>query len=201
MPDEIIENPDLSHYAQQNRDEIYRMLTGSKPDQLREMVRALGGPKAVAPLVGRTARTVERWITTTGTQRISNPKADARQALDQAFGQVRTTRQGRERIAASRRATLMRGHGVKMRGSASCGPLTPGRERGYRRIRTWDRHVDSATMDATFDAYIQGGEDAAYLTFNQRFGEEYGGNGQYFDDWMFFDMGGLGFTPDVGPGE
>jgi hypothetical protein len=204
MPDQIFENPDRGAIAAsaQNQDAIYRLITGAKPDNLREIVRALGGPKAVAPLVGRTTRTVQRWITTKGTERIRAPRADARQALDAAFTQARGTREGRQRIADTRRGTLMRGQGAKMRGKALCGPFTPGAERLYVRQRTWtDYRVDAGTMDATFDAYIEGGEESAFLAFNQQFGDEYGQSGAYFDEWMFYDMGGLGFSPDVGPGE
>jgi hypothetical protein len=201
MAEDIIDNPDRDAYAAGNRDAIYRMITGGRTDDLREAVRALGGPKAVAPLVGRSRRTVERWITTTGTQRIRAPRADAAQALSNAFTQARGTREGRQRIADTRRATLMRHHGARMRGSAKAGPVTPGGERGYVKQRRWDHGVDASTMDATYTAYVEGGEDAAYHTFNTQFGDEYGQGGLFFDDWMFTDMSGLGFTPGLSPDE
>jgi hypothetical protein len=56
-------------------------------------------------------------------------------------------------------------------------------------------------MDATYTAYIEGGEDAAYHTFNTQFGDEYGQGGLFFDDWMFTDLSGLGFTPGLSPDE
>jgi hypothetical protein len=199
MPEEIIDNPDGQGYAESNRDAIYRMLTGAKPDDLREMVRVLGGPKAVAPLVGRSQRTVQRWITTKGQQRIKAPRADARQALQTQFDQVRATRAGRQHIVDGRRATLMRHAGARMRGSARGGPMTAGRERAYLKVRRFDHHVDAAAMGATFDAYIDGGADAAFVTFNDQFAEGYGRSGAYFDDWLFSDLSGLGFTPDVSP--
>jgi hypothetical protein len=53
-------------------------------------------------------------------------------------------------------------------------------------------------MDSTIKSYIDGGEDAAYQTFNDMFGAEYGQDGLYFDGWMFGDMSGLLFNPDTG---
>jgi hypothetical protein len=197
MAEEIIDNPDRDAFARANRDSIYRLISGGRTDDLREMVRVLGGPRAVAPLVGRSQRTVQRWITTTGTQRIRAPRADAAERLNTAFSQARGTRAGREQIAATRRATLMRHHGARMRGSAKAGPVTPGGDRGYIKNRRFDHGIDAATMDATYNAYIEGGEDAAYHAFNAQFGDEYGQGGLFFDDWMFTDMSGLMFTPGL----
>jgi hypothetical protein len=201
MPEEIIDNPDRGGYALENRDAIYRLISGAKPGDLREIVRVLGGPRAVAPIVGRTERTVQRWITTKGTERIRAPRADASQRLDTAFGQARNTRAGREKIAETRRSTLMRHHGARMRGTAKAGPVSPGGERGYLKARRFDHGVDAGTMDATFTAYIEQGEDAAFREFNTRFGDEYGQGGLFFDDWMFTDMSGLTFTPGLSPDE
>ena len=107
------------------------------------------------------------------------------------------TREGRERIAATRRATLMRHHGARMRGSAQAGPVTAGGTRLYRKNRVWNHGVGADTMTATFDAYVEGGEEAAYAAFNSSFGDSYGGDGAYFDEFMFTDMTGLFFTPDT----
>src|ERR1039457_3447543 len=125
MAEDIIDNPDRDAYAAGNRDAIYRMITGGRTDDLREAVRGLGGPKAVAPLAGRSRRAVDRWLTTTGTQRIRAPRADDAQALSNAFPQARGPREGRQRIADTRRATLMRHHGARMAGSAKGGPGAP----------------------------------------------------------------------------
>ena len=71
MAEERIDDPDRRAYAAANQDAIYRMITGNRPDNLREIVRALGGTRAVANLTGRSQRTVQRWITTTGRERIA----------------------------------------------------------------------------------------------------------------------------------
>jgi hypothetical protein len=199
VAEDIIEDPDMGDFAARNRDAIYKMITGGKPTDLRQIVAALGGPKEVAPLVGRSRRTVERWVTTAGTQKITKPLPDAVQALQQAFSQARTTRAGREKIVAAtgRRATLMRGHGARMKGKAKAGIITPGGERGYIKTRTFNHHVDANTMDATFRSYIEQGEDAAFTTFNNEFGDDYGQYGQAFDGWLFGDMSGLLFNPDI----
>jgi hypothetical protein len=198
MPEFEIENPDRAQFAAANRDALYHLITGARPDDLREMVRVLGGTKAVAGLTGRSQRTVQRWITTTGTEKIRSPRADAKQAIDTAFSAARQTREGRERIAGGRRATLLRNNGAVMRGSAPAGPMTAGGSRAYIKMRTWNHAVGSDVMDATFDAFIQGGEDAAFDSFNTAFGDEYGSGGAMFDEFLFTDMTGLFFSPDTG---
>jgi len=198
VAEEIIDNPDRDDYAGRNRDAIYRMVTGGRPDSLREIVRALGGTRAVADLTGRSQRTVQRWITTSGTERIRAPRADAAQALNTAFDQARNTREGRQRIADTRRATQLRNNGARMRGSARAGIVTPGGSRAYIKSRVWDHAVGSDTMSKTLDAYVEGGEDAAFGAFNESFGAEYGGDGAMFDEGLFTDMSGLEFSPDTG---
>ena len=197
MAEEQIDNPDLNAYAQANQDAIYRLISGSNPADLAEQVRVLGGTRAAAQAAGVSQRTVQRWITTKGTQRIKNPGAGARQAVNTAFQQERSTRQGRQRIASGRRATLMRHNGARMKGSAKAGIMTPGRERAYIKDRTWNHHVGADVMDATYKAYVDGGEAAAFGTFNDRFGDEYGQGGAFFDNFLFTDMTKLGFTPDT----
>src|SRR5487761_1314229 len=196
MAEEIIDNPDRDAYARANRDSIYRMITGGRPGDLREQVRVLGGTRAVAGLAG-----VRRWFTVAGAEKIKTPRPASRQAVSAAFSQARNTREGRQRIAESRRATLMRHHGARMRGSAKAGPVTPGGERGYIKQRRFDHGVDPGTMSSAYDAYIDGGETAAFDTFNTQFGDEYGQGGLFFDDWMFTDMSGLMFTPGLSPDE
>jgi hypothetical protein len=198
VAEERIDDPDRRGYAAANQDAIYRMITGSRPDNLREIVRALGGTRAVAGLTGRSQRTVQRWITTSGTERIRAPRQDAAQALNTAFNQARTTREGRQRIADTRRATLLRNNGARMRGSATAGPVSAGGTRLYRKNRVWDHAVGSDTMTATVDAYVDGGEEAAFGAFNDSFGQEYGDGGAMFDEWLFTDMSGLEFGPDTG---
>jgi hypothetical protein len=197
MAEEIIDDPDRNGYAAANQDAIYRLITGSRPDDLREIVRVLGGTREVARITGRSQRTVQRWVTT-ATQRIRAPRTDARNAIRTAFDQARNTRQGRERIAATRRATLMRHHGARMRGSAPAGPVSAAGTRAYIKSRVWNHGVGADTMTATFDAYIQGGEQAAFGAFNDAFGEDYGGGGAFFDEFLFTDMTGLFFSPDTG---
>jgi hypothetical protein len=198
MPEDIIDNPDRAAAAAANRDAMYRLITGQNAGDLREMVRALGGTRAVAQLTGRSQRTVQRWITTTGTERIRAPRADASQAITQAFAQARSTKAGRQRIADTRRATLLRNNGARMRGSAKSGVVTAGGTRAYLKDRVWNHAVGSDVMSKTFDAWIEHGDDAAYHAFNRAFGDDYGGDGAMFDEFMFADMNGLYFTPDTG---
>lgn len=201
MPEEQIDNPDRNAYARANQDAIYRLITGSNPADLAEQVRVLGGTRAASQAAGVTQRTVQRWITTKGTERIENPGARNRQALNSAFTQARSTRQGRERIASGRRSTLMRHNGARMKGSAKAGIVSPGGERAYIKDRTWNHHVGADVMDATYKAYVDGGEAAAFGAFNDRFGDEYGQDGAFFDSFLFTDMTKLGFTPDTSSDE
>jgi hypothetical protein len=201
MAEEIIDNPDFGAYAQQNQDAIYRLITGANPADLAEQVRILGGTRAAAEAAGVTQRTVQRWITKTGTQKIQHPKADTLGRVNAAATQTRATREGRERIAGGRRATLMRHHGARMRGTGRGGIVTPGGERGYVKDRRFDFSVGANVMDDTYSAYIDGGEDAAFETFNTSFGDEYSQQGAFFEGWMFTDMTGLGFTPGLSPDE
>ena len=144
-----------------------------------------------------TQRTVQRWITKNGIQKIRNPGAKA-QRLGTAATEVRGTREGRQRIASGRRTTLLRNNGARMRGTAPAGPVSPGGSRAYIKNRTWNHAVGSDVMDATFDAYIDGGEDAAFGAFNEAFGNDYGAETGMFDEWMFTDLSGLSFNPDLG---
>jgi hypothetical protein len=198
MAEERIDNPDRAAYARANQDAMYRMLTGASPADIAHQVHVLGGTRAAAQAAGVSQRTVQRWITTTGAQRIKDPRAANKQALNNAFTQARSTRAGRERIISGRRATLMRHNGARMKGSAKAGIVTPGGERAYIKSRTFDHHVPAGVMDATYEAYLSGGETAAYGAFNDGFGDEYGQGGLFFDSFLFTDMSKLGFTPDTG---
>lgn len=200
VAEDSIDDPDMAGYAEANRDEIYKMLTGADPGDLAEMVRALGGPKAVAPLVNRSERTVQRWITTKpGAQKITAPKADALEALKTAAEQNRNTREGRQRIADTRRATLLRSGGAKMSGTAYSGVLSAGGSRAYLKDRHFEDYtLGSDIMDKTLDAFIEGGDDAAFGAFNTAFGDDYGQGGAFFDEWLFADLSGLDFTLGTG---
>lgn len=200
MAEEEIDNPDRAAYADANRDAIYRMITGARPDDLAEQVRILGGTRAAAEIAGVTQRTVQRWITKTGAQRIQHPGAGAR-LVGAAAAETRGTREGRQRIADTRRVTMMRTQGAKMRGSAKSGIVSSGGSKAYVKMRTWNHAVGSGVMGTTVDAFIQDGEEAAYTAFNTAFGDEYGDGGAMFDEWMFTDMGGLNFSSDTRPGE
>jgi hypothetical protein len=197
MAEDIINDPDRGGYAQANRDAIYRLVTGSDPNDLAEQVRILGGTRAAAEVAGVTQRTVQRWITKAGAQRIQRPGAGA-DLVGTAATQARSTREGRERIATGRRATLLRNNGAVMRGTAKAGVVTAGGSRLYAKTRRFDHAVGSNTMNATFDAFIEGGEDAAFGAFNDSFSDGYGGDSGFFDEFLFTDMSGLGFTPDLG---
>lgn len=196
--DEPVGNPDLAAYARMNSDDVYRMLTGADPHDLREMVRAVGGTTAAVQIlaaagISRTRRTIERWVTTRGTQRISRPRADAMQALRNAAQQARLTQAGRRQILTRRRERNLRGHGMRMRGPAKMGPLIGDVE--YRRRRYLNHHVSGSVLDRTVDAYLQGGEEDAYGAFNAAFGAEYGvtGHGPDEAEWIIEDMSGLDF--------
>jgi hypothetical protein len=197
MAEEIVDDPDRSGYATANRDAIYRLITGADPGNLAEQVRILGGTRAAAEIAGVTQRTVQRWITKTGTEKIRHPGAGAR-LVGTAAAQARGTREGRQRIAAGRRATLLRNNGAVMRGTAKGGVVTAGGSRLYHKVRSWNHAVGSDTMTATFNAFIDGGEDAAFGAFNDSFSEGYGAGAGFFDEFLFTDMTGLGFTPDLG---
>jgi len=197
MPEEIIDNPDRAAAAAANRDAMYRLVTGASPGDLAEQVRILGGTRAAAEIAGVTQRTVQRWITKTGQQKITSPGQGARLVGD-AAAQARTTREGRQRIADNRRATLLRNNGARMRGTAKAGIVTPGGSRAYLKDRVFNHAVGSDVMSKTFDAWVEHGEDAGYHAFNRAFGDDYGGDGASFDEWMFADMDRLSFTPDTG---
>jgi hypothetical protein len=197
MAEDIIDDPDRDAYAAANRDAIYRLVTGANPADLAEQVRILGGTRAAAEIAGVTQRTVQRWITKNGAQRIANPGAGAN-LVGTAAAETRGTREGRQRIASGRRATLLRNNGARMTGNAPGGPVSAGGSRAYIKNRTWNHAVGSDVMDKTFSAYIEGGEESAFGAFNDAFGEGYGADGGFFDEWMFTDMTGLGFTPDLG---
>ncbi|MFF5265131.1 hypothetical protein ACFY4C_40125 [Actinomadura viridis] len=192
--DERIEYPDLAGYARANADDVYRMLTGADPNDLREMVRIVGGNRAAAALTGRSVRTVERWVTKTGTQRISRPRADALQALRTQAQQIRVSQAGRRQILTGRREQNLRRQGMRLRGRAYAGPLIADVE--YRRRRYFDHPVPGRVMDRTIDAYLAGGEEDAYSAFNAAFGQEYQLTG--FDPeeggWIIEDMSGLEFS-------
>jgi hypothetical protein len=197
MAEDIIDDPDRDGFAEANRDAIYKLVTGADPGDLAEQVRILGGTRAAADIAGVTQRTVQRWITTTGTQKIQTPGAGA-QLVGAAAAEARGTREGRQRIADSRRATLLRNNGARMKGTAPAGPVSPGGSRAYIKNRTWNHAVGSDVMNSTFDAYVEGGEDAAFGAFNEAFGNDYGADTGMFDEWMFTDLSGLDFKPDLG---
>jgi hypothetical protein len=197
MAEDIIDDPDRDGYAAANRDAIYRLVTGTNPGDLGEQVRILGGTRAAAEIAGVTQRTVQRWITKSGAQRIQNPGAGAR-LVGTAADEARATREGRQRIASTRRATLLRNNGARMRGTAKGGVVTAGGSRLYSKNRVFNHAVGSDVMDATFNAYIEGGEEAAFGAFNEAFGEGYGADSGFFDEFLFEDITGLGFTPDLG---
>jgi hypothetical protein len=197
MAEEIHDNPDPAAIAAANRDAMYRLVTGANPGDLAEQVRILGGTRAAAQVAGVTQRTVQRWITKTGAERIQTPGAGARLVGD-AAAQSRTTRAGRQQIADNRRATLMRNNGARMRGTSKSGPRTAGGTRDYVKDRRYDHAIGSDVMGKTIDAWVEHGDDAAFNTFNAEFGDEYGSHGAMFDEWVFYDMDGLNFNPDTG---
>jgi hypothetical protein len=88
MAEEIINNPDRNEFARRNRDALYRLISGGNPADLAEQVRILGGTRAAAEAAGVTQRTVQRWITKTGTQKIRHPGADARGRVNAAAAQT-----------------------------------------------------------------------------------------------------------------
>ncbi|MDP9870317.1 MULTISPECIES: hypothetical protein [Streptosporangium] len=94
----------------------------------------------------------------------------------------------------------MRSRGMRMSGTAVCGPLSA--EAQYRRKRRFDDyHIDSEVAGNTIDAWLANGEDAAYNAFNQGFARAYGLTGwdeeETEPDWVFEDMSGLDFRADM----
>ena len=170
-------------FAEENRPDVYRMIIGHDPYDLAEMVRAVGGKREAARITGRSVRTVERWITTTGTQRISRPRADAATALRTASEQARDSAQGRRRILEGDREAKLRNLGVKMRGWTYAGPLVGGNY--YRRKRQFDHGVPGSILSKALDAYLAAGEAAAFLAFNKAFGEKYELTGHAPDEVEF----------------
>lgn len=199
MAEDEIDNPDPAGFAGANRDAIYRMITGADPNDLAEQVRILGGTRAAAEIAGVNIRTVQRWITKTGTQRIRNPGAGS-QLVGAAAAEARATPEARQRIADTRRTTLMRTQGVKMTGTGKGGPVNATGSKAYVKTRRWNHHVGADVMGASIDAYLEGGEEAAFTEFNAKFGDEYGSDGAMFDEWLFTDMNSLDFNPDTGGG-
>jgi hypothetical protein len=53
-------------------------------------------------------------------------------------------------------------------------------------------------MTATFDAFIEGGEDGSFGASNQSFSNGYVADSGFFDEFLLTDMTGPGFTPDLG---
>ncbi|TDD04787.1 hypothetical protein [Nonomuraea diastatica] len=197
--DNVEDNPDVRAYADANRDDMYRLLTGADPTSIKEMVRILGGPALVAPIVGRAKRTVERWVTD-ATQKIAKPRGDALRRLQQAAHHARTTRTGRQRALDTRRSILIRNHGARLIGTTTAGPVASGR--GYTRRRYYPEpgmHVDIDTMDDTLDVYLQLGEEEAYERFCTGFGDAYEPTGHAPGevDWIFTDLSGLDLGPDL----
>ena len=175
------------------------MITGSRPDDLREIVRALGGTRGRRQ--ADRAQPAHRAAVDHHVPARSGSAPPGRRAAG-AEHRLRpgphAPGKGGERIADTRRATLLRNNGARMRGSATAGPVSAGGTRLYRKNRVWNHAVGSDTMTATFDAYVDGGEEAAFGAFNDSFGQEYGDGGAMFDEWLFTDMNGLEFGPDTG---
>lgn len=150
-------------------------LTGrsTKAAALSQMVSELGGAKAVADLVGRSVRSVQRWVA--GKQK---PKADAATAL-QAAHQTHTDRPDyrRSQLPPSR-ATRMRRHGARIRATLIGGPTndSPGASIKARHV-TWD--LSPAAMDALIEAWVTGGDDAARETLDEVLYAEYIEQGEY----------------------
>lgn len=161
------------------RNTVFSALTGIPGDvsgntgaELRGMLMAIGGPAKtksginlteVAAELGVTRRTVERWVTTDGTER-GKPKPGTLRAVATKARQAASTQRGRAKAlgrglagtgAGSRGAGISTyGTQIKVRGFQ--GPVVGGKP--YLRDRTITMDLEAQQVQAMQAAYTQGGD-------------------------------------------
>jgi len=149
-------------------------VSGDRGGELRDMLMAIGGPAKtksginlteVAKELGVTRRTVERWVTTDGTER-GKPKPQTLEAVAKKSRQAATTQRGRAKALARMRGGTGVGsggaaigtYGAKLAVRARQGVVAGGR--GYLRDRTISLELDPGQVEAMQAAYAQGGDKA-----------------------------------------
>lgn len=168
-------------------DALYRAFTGGEPpSDLREVVRALGGARPAAGILGVHPRTVRRYVTTTGTQR-RTPSASRANALRDA-----AQRDPGVRAAAlgGRRAARIRDQGTLISADAdNSGPIIAGTDgRRRRRIRNW--HITGDSMAPAIDAWLAGDDAGAAQAFTDAM------HNDYVAGWQWGDVDMLAFHPN-----
>lgn len=163
------------------RNTVFSALTGVTGDvsgttgaQLRGMLMAIGGPAKtksginlteVAAELGITRRTVERWVTTDGTER-GKPKPGTLQAVTTKARQAATTQRGRAKAlgrmqsgsGGGSRGAAISTYGAKLTVRAHQGVVSGGRK--YLRDRTISMTLNPDDVAAMQAAYVQGGDKA-----------------------------------------
>lgn len=149
-------------------------VSGERGAQLRDMLMAIGGPAKtksginlteVAAELGVTRRTVERWVTTDGTER-GKPKpatlktvaTKARQAASTQRGRAKALGRGRSGAGAGSGGAAISTYGARLTVRAHQGVVAGGRE--YLRDRTISLSLDPESVEAMQAAYVQGGDKA-----------------------------------------
>lgn len=176
---------DTTKFTAGLRNTVFGALTGISGDvsgdrggNLRDMLMAIGGPARtksginlteVAKELGVTRRTVERWVTTDGSER-GKPKAVTLVAVATKSRQAATTQRGRAKALGRMRGGTGAGsggaaistYGAKLTVRAHQGVVAGGRE--YLRDRTISMALDPEAVEAMQAAYAQGG-DKAFLAW------------------------------------
>ncbi len=161
------------------RNTVFAALTGITGDvsgaaggQLRDMLMAIGGPAKtksginlteVATELGVTRRTVERWVTTDGTER-GKPKAatlrtvatKARQASSTQRGRAKALGRGLAGTGVGSRGSGISTYGTRLKVRGFQGVIAGGRE--YLRNRTIGMDLEPHQVQAMQAAYAQGGD-------------------------------------------
>ena len=145
---------------------------------IRDQVAELGGTRAVAPLTGRSERTIRRWA-----QNNHVPaRGDAAQAFDAAVAAHRDSPDYRRGRVNHRRDTRMRNNGATVRYQGVAGPTTDSPGSSIKR-RNIDWHLSGDAMSDILDAYYADGEAAAIDALGRAMATEYMGSAQY--GWTF----------------
>lgn len=147
---------------------------------VREMKRELG-TKGAAERLGVSARTVQRWTTTTGTQRRAIKGANAAKVRE-GYGRSPEVR----KAATSRlRAARMRNKGATVRVKGQIGPVIGGKD--YRRPREITTQLSGDAMDRVIGAWMSGDDSAARAELERALDQEYQG-GFRLDDSLDLDF-------------
>ena len=166
-------------------DALFAAITNGKSpdDDLRKTVQALGGTKAVAQILGKSQRQVQRYVARDPRKRTTPPKevADALRRTAYASPSVRRS------LISKRRAARMRSRRkvVYVRGRVEAGPIVGGRD--YKRVRVLDVPISGELMAQVLAAWQDGDDQGARDALEEAFGEE------YVAGWEFGDVDNLDF--------